>query len=304
MNAPVDAVVVAVGTDDHDAALAFAATEARRSGRPLHLIHVLQLPAGEDYMGVYGGLLDSAEATLEVAMTEAEALAGDTVAVTDELVDSGWVVEELVRRTKGAGLLVLQHRDLSRVRRLFGGSVAQSVAGRAFVPVVSVPEGWRLELDPSPVVTACVQDPVEAHGLLRVAFEAARASHAEVVVLHSWWLSSGGDIVVVDAALRDDWSARHRQEIAPVLEPLEREFPHVEVSIEVQHAPPVEAVLDAARRSDLLVLGRRHHLLPLGSHLGPVARAALEHAACPVLITPEDATQDARSASELAASRR
>jgi nucleotide-binding universal stress UspA family protein len=35
------------------------------------------------------------------------------------------------------------------------------------------------------------------------------------------------------------------------------------------------------------VIGRRHHLLPLGTHLGPVARAALAHSTCPVLITPD-----------------
>jgi nucleotide-binding universal stress UspA family protein len=46
-------------------------------------------------------------------------------------------------------------------------------------------------------------------------------------------------------------------------------------------------VLDAAETSDLLVVGRRHHLLPLGSHLGPVVRAALDHGTCPVLVTPE-----------------
>ena len=54
-------------------------------------------------------------------------------------------------------------------------------------------------------------------------------------------------------------------------------------------APAVAAVLDGAENSGLLVLGRRHHLLPLGSHLGPVARAAIDHAACPVYITPEAA---------------
>ena len=57
--------------------------------------------------------------------------------------------------------------------------------------------------------------------------------------------------------------------------------------MDVRHAPPVEAVLDAAETCDLIVLGRRHHLLPLGSHLGPVARAALGHATTPVMITPE-----------------
>ena len=63
----------------------------------------------------------------------------------------------------------------------------------------------------------------------------------------------------------------------------------------MRHAPPVEAVLDAAEASDLLILGRRHHLLPLGSHLGPVVRAALDHGTCPELITPELAVATTQS---------
>ena len=49
----------------------------------------------------------------------------------------------------------------------------------------------------------------------------------------------------------------------------------------------LEAMLRATEGSDLVVLGRRHHLLPLGSHLGPVARGVLARSACPVLVTPE-----------------
>ena len=45
--------------------------------------------------------------------------------------------------------------------------------------------------------------------------------------------------------------------------------------------------MDAGRESELLILGRRHHLLPFGSHLGPVARAILAHGECPVFLTPE-----------------
>ena len=78
-----------------------------------------------------------------------------------------------------------------------------------------------------------------------------------------------------------------QEELEQVLAPLRSAFPDVEVTVEVRHAPPVEAVLDAAEVSGLVVLGRRHHLLPFVLHLGPVARAALGHAANPVLITPE-----------------
>ena len=150
-------------------------------------------------------------------------------------------------------------------------------------------------------MTAAVQDPVEAPALLRAAFEESRARSASLVVLHAWWLASGFDVVVVDTAYRDEFAARSHEELEPVLAPLRAEFPDVEVTVIVRHAPPVEAVLDAAETSDLLVLGRRHHLLPSRSHLGPVARAALDHGACPVFVTPElDVTARATRGSDLA----
>jgi nucleotide-binding universal stress UspA family protein len=287
MNAPTNAVVVAVGADGADAALTFAVTEARRTQLPVHLVHVLPLKPGEAYVGVYGGMLDTAKATLAEACRKAEELAGGDVAVTVELIASGWIVDDLVRCTNGASLLVLQHRALSKLRRVFTGSIAQSVAGRSHVPVVSVPQNWTPRVGDDAVVVAAVQDPVEAPALLRSAFEQSRARGLDLVVLHAWWLASGFDVVVVDTAYRDEFAARSHEELKPVLAPLLVEFPDVQVRVTVQHAPPIEAVLDAAERADLLVLGRRHHLLPSRSHLGPVARAAIDHSACPVFVTPE-----------------
>ncbi len=287
MNTLTDSLVVAIGPDGHEAALQFAVAEARRSGCAVHLLHVLELPAGDAYVGVYGGALDSAKKVLDDALSRAEELAVEDVAVTGELIDSGWVVEDLVRRSEGASLLVMQHRALSRVQRVFTRSIVHGVAGRSLVPVISVPEGWTPDREPQGVVTAGVQDPVEAPALLRAGFEEARTRAADLVVLHAWWLASGFDVVVVDKAVRDEWAARGHEELQPVLAPLREEFPDVQVTVHVQHAPVIEAVLDAAEVSDVLVLGRRHHLLPARSHLGPVARAALDHATCPVLITPE-----------------
>jgi nucleotide-binding universal stress UspA family protein len=295
MNAPTNAVVLGVGADGYEQALAFAIAEARRTERPLHLVHVLELPAGEAYVGAYGGALDSAKATLADAVAKAEELAGADVPVTAELMDSGWVVNDLVRRTEGASLLVLQHRALSRVQRVFVRSVVHGVAGRAQVPVISVPEAWNPEQQPTGVVTVAVQDPVEAPAILRVGFAEARARSARLVVLHAWWLASGYDVVVVDGVMRAEWAAHSRAEMRPVLAPLRHAFPDVEVAFSVRHAPPVEAVLDAAETSDLLVLGRRHHRLPLGSHLGPVVRAALDHGTCPVLVAPELPVQEGQS---------
>ena len=130
-----------------------------------------------------------------------------------------------------------------------------------------MPEGWEPRIGGDPVVTAAVQDPVEAPALLRAAFEESRARSAGLVVLHAWWLASGFDVVVVDTAYRDEFATRGHEELEPVLAPLRAEFPDVQVTVTVQHAPPVEAVLDAAEKSDLLVLGRRHHRSPRAATL-------------------------------------
>ncbi|MBJ7356766.1 universal stress protein [Nocardioides sp.] len=284
---PSTPIVVGVGAEGSGSALGFAVEEARRWSRPVHLVHVLQLPSSEAYAGLYGEALEGARATLARAVAEAERLAGDEVAVTSELVSMGRVVDELTKRTSDEELLVLEHRAFGRLHRLVGGSVVQSVAGRAHGPVVSVPEGWSPRAHPTAVVTAAVQDPIEAPMVLRAAFAEARKLGASLVVLHAWWLDSGFEAEVVDEAMRAEWADRWRTELHPLLAPFRSAFPDVEVAVDVRHAPPAEAVLDAAEVSDLLVIGRRHHLLPLRTHLGPVARAALAHATAPVLVTPE-----------------
>jgi nucleotide-binding universal stress UspA family protein len=298
MNAPADAVVVAISTGGYEAALQFAIAEARRTKRPLHLVHVLQLHAAEAYVGVYDAMLDDAKATLAEATARAQALSDGDLSVSSEVAQAGSIAANIVRAARGASLIVAQHRALSRVKRVVSGSVTLGVAARADVPVMSVPEAWSPSTEPTGIVTAAVQDPVEAPALLRAAFSEARDRGAELVVLHAWWLASGYDVVAVDDAFREERTTQLRAELDPVLAPLAQEFPEVKVTVNVRHAPPVEAVLDAAEASDLLVLGRRHHLLPLGSHLGPVTRAALDHATCPVLVTPGLGAGAARASTE------
>ena len=101
-----------------------------------------------------------------------------------------------------------------------------------------------------------MKHPDEAEDLLRAAFEAARERDAALVVLHAWWLTSGHDDAVVDQTALDGWEARARRELAPVLDRLMARYPTVDTTVDVRHAPPVEAVLAAAARSELLVIGQ------------------------------------------------
>jgi nucleotide-binding universal stress UspA family protein len=287
MSTPVAAVVVAVGADGSPAAIDYGVAEARRRSLPLHLVHVLQLPTADAHSGVYVDMSEAGAATLARASDRAGASAGSDVEVSSELVVAGWVADQVARRGDEASLLVLEHRALGRVRRALGGSVVQSVAGRAPGPVISVPAGHDPASETHGVVTVAVQHAAEAEHLLPAALAEAHRRGAALVVLHAWWLGSGHDDGVVDDTYRQEMRSQTRRELEPVVDRLRRTCPDVGVGISVVHAPPAEAVREATTSSDLLVIGRRHHRLPIGSHLGHVARSALAHSSCPVLVTPE-----------------
>ena len=283
---PVDAIVVGLALDGSDAAVAFAADEACRTHRPLHLVHVLRISGAEAYAGVVQGACEAAEATVARGLARARALVAEQVPVTAERLDEGWLVADLVERASRGAMLVLQHRRQRPLRRLVTGSTVVGVAGRAAVPVVSVPEDWHPGT-PEAVVTVGVQDADEAGQLIRRAALEARARSARVIVLHAWYLEGGYDAVVADR----DFSAEREQKITrdlmPAIDAARGAFPDVPIQLSVQHAHTSGALVESLSSSDLLVIGRRHHLLPLGSHLGPVARAVLQYGTGPVLLSPE-----------------
>jgi nucleotide-binding universal stress UspA family protein len=280
------AVIACVSIDGAPSAVEYAAREALLADAPLHIIHVLRMPAVDAYAGVYGGALEEADTAISEAVERARTLTDDQVRITAERVDDGALISHLVHRANHGRLVVLQHRRLSRARRMVTGSTVNAVAARTTVPVVSVPEGWT-RTNREPVVTVGIQDSQEAPGLLRAGFEEARMRHARLAAIHTWWLDTDWDPSTLDQEYRADRDASTRREFGPVLDAIQIQFPEVKASLEVWNAPPADALLDAAKESEVLILGRRHHLLPLGGHLGPVARAILAHGDCPVFLTPE-----------------
>ena len=286
MNEQAPAVIACVSLDGAPSAIAYAAREALLADVPLHIIHVLRMPAVDAYAGVYGGVLEEADTAISEAVERARTLTDDRIRVTAERVDDGALISHLVHRANRGRLVVLQHRRLSRARRMVTGSTVNAVAAKTTVPVVSVPEGWT-RVKQEPVVTVGIQDGLEAPGLLRCGFEEAKMRGARLAAIHTWWLDTDWEPSSLDQEYRADRDASTRRELGPILDGIQLQFPTVKASLEVWNAPPADALMDAGRESELLILGRRHHLLPFGSHLGPVARAILAHGECPVFLTPE-----------------
>ena len=283
-------VVVAVGDDSIDAALVFAAGEATRAGCGIHLLHVVHLFVS----GMDPVFMEETERermgreSLNAALKRARDVAGPDTQVSSDLV-LGRVVPTVVEESKDARMVVLEHRDLSSARRLVTRSVAGGVAAHARLPVVSVPAGYVAPssgAEQAPV-TVGVEVPEESEQLLRTAGLAARDRGAPLHVLHTWSFPSAYDDLVMSRTEEEQWLARTESEITAVLDGLVDEIGDVPVRIDARHARAADALVEASRTSQLVVVGRHDPVMPVGSHVGPVARSLLHASACPVLLVDQ-----------------
>jgi nucleotide-binding universal stress UspA family protein len=86
-----------------------------------------------------------------------------------------------------------------------------------------------------------------------------------------------------------------KQRLSELVQALGAEYPGVDAEVDVRHEPPAAALVDCSRDADLLLLGRHGHGAPLGFYLGPVARAMIWEAQCPVQITPTQVSGHSRT---------
>jgi nucleotide-binding universal stress UspA family protein len=276
-------IVVGVGPDEVESALAFAADEAVRARCGLHLVHAVSLvPPGPDQVLLPAIDLEAwgAERLAEVVKL-ADDLVQGAVPVTHE-VRHGTPVGALVDVGRTARMVVLEHRHLSRLSRIVNRTVAGGVAAHLRVPVVAVPSGWH-EDQRRGVVVAGIDVPERSQEVLRAALAEAHARGARLRAVHSWSLPGPYEEAMVGDEVRR-WSDRSRAEVRAAIDALGDLSAAMETDVQVVHGRAAEALVAASADAELLVIGRHDPLVPIGSHVGPVARAVLREATCPVLL--------------------
>ncbi|HEY0949300.1 universal stress protein [Nocardioides sp.] len=272
-------IVVSVPNGDLDPALRFAATEAALHGTPVRLVH-----AYEPGPSLSGPPVTQAGATevLRRALQRAEQVLGPDIEVSGGLV-RGPAVESVLDASHEAWVVVLQRRDLLHLIRSLTRSMDRAAVRRAHLPLVCVPPTEVASAGDRPV-TVGVDAPEHSTALLRAAVAIAHERDAPLRVLHTWSFPRPYDDAVLQRVGRE-WEAWAHEDIENVL----RGSPvrdAVQVDIEIHHGPPLPALLAAAEDSRLMVLGRHGVHRALGSRLGPVTRAVLHDAPCPVLLLP------------------
>ncbi|MEV5973025.1 universal stress protein [Streptomyces sp. NPDC051921] len=278
-------VVVGVdGSPSARTAALWAAAEADRRGRALHLVHA----ADTDRRAAFA----DAE-TLQAVREAGRDLLSDTAQAIHQRLPDLPVTRELSRQEPVAGLraaagrrgtIVVGHRGLGGFGALMLGSVGLGVAARAEVPVIVV--RGESERPETGSVTAAVQDADDLGGLLLAAAE-ADARKAALRLVGVWNVL---DHVGSVATMLDDLDGIARQRVLESKELADRVrevYPELIVGHRVETGTSVPGLLiEASGRTDLIVMGRGRRPLGAGPTLGRVAHALIHHAHCPVEILP------------------
>ncbi|MFC4944917.1 universal stress protein [Pseudonocardia sp. GCM10023141] len=275
---------VVVGVDHSDSAREAAEWAADISsiwGAPLHLVNVVP------------GASDEAPLTPIPSWLSELRVATRRAGADPDLpeVVPGSTVELLSQRARGARLLVLGSYGDGAWSGMLAGSVALALVGRATCPVAVV-RGTAPQLAPprnGPVVVGVDGSP-SGRAALALAADLASSLGAGLVAVHTWSdVVAGPDGAarrcVADApALAAAASATLIAELAPVL----AAHPDLPVERHVVGDTPLRALLTAARRARMIVVGQRGHRPPAGMLLGSTSQALVEFAPCPIVVTRAD----------------
>ncbi|MCX4993121.1 universal stress protein [Streptomyces sp. NBC_00568] len=294
-------VVVGVdGSTESLAAAAWAAREAERRDRPLHLVHAWDWHPRRQEGEIAGAAQRNlARSSLRRAEERVRAECPG-VRLTDEQTE-GPATAALLKAADQADLMVLGSRGLSGFTGFLVGSVALGVVAKATRPVVLVRAGEEAADEHVPTregsaatntgyrdVVLAVDLDEGCDEVIEFAFEAARLRHARLRAVHAWHTAGPiglgpGDIGMVQESWQgEEWLGF----LKAVLQVWRDKYPDVEVLETVVDDKPSTALVRAATGASLLVVGHRLAERPLGPRTGPVTHAAIHHVGCPVAVVP------------------
>lgn len=284
-------VLVGVGDEETpDAALQYAAGLTSSAGGIIRLVHAVPTrfgTAAQNHLLVDFSAIELVGEQLVASAAERVAFLRLPGVTVETATCTGHAERELIRESASVDLVVLQHRLLSRMRRLVTGSVAVGVARSCPVPVVSVPEFWVPWPGRSPRVVVGLDGVTGQRRLLEHAFERAVRDGATLEVLHAWHVPLSYDVGISSSISIPPWEEGLTQQLDAEVAAVADAFPGVAVTIRVVRQRPADALFESSRTGNLIVLGRHRH-----NHLGWVARTALRESLCPVEIAPEPTGTD------------
>ncbi|MET7426328.1 universal stress protein [Dactylosporangium sp. NPDC005555] len=286
------AVVVGVdGSAGSTLAVRWAAADAARRHRPLHLLHAHNWPelayptAG---MALPVAYETDVRAAAERVLTDAAALAREvsaTLNITTET-STRLCVPALMAASRQAALVVVGSRGLGGFAALLVGATGVELAAHAGCPVVIVRDDDRPAGPDAGRIVVGVDGSHGAELALGFAFEQAafRATGLTAITAAQWHVAGQPDGIAPPVYGEQDTQASARRVLAESLAGWREKYPQVDVRSDVVIGRAGGALADASAGAELLVVGARGHGGFTGLLLGSVSQAALHHAHCPVAV--------------------
>lgn len=290
--------LVVVGVDGSASSLAAveaAAREARWRGAGLRLVHAfiwpaMHVPLGPSPLGPpEGGLRNMAERLLAEAEEHARTVAPE-VDVSSAVV-TGEPLTVLEAQSRAAELVVVGSRGMGGFVGLMVGSTAVHLAAHGRCPVLVVREQGE---GTGPIVVG-VDGSSAGAGAVDFAFAEAALRGVGIVALHAWttWnapMPAPQDEAMPYANEPEALAAGEERLLSEALAGHQGRYPGVSVKREAVHGGTREALIEASRTAQLLVVGARGRGGFAGLLLGSVSQAVLHHAHCPVAVVrrPEE----------------
>ncbi|WP_037673251.1 universal stress protein [Streptomyces griseus] len=283
--------VLTVGLDGSPESLAAArwgAAAADRQGLTLRLLHAwVPLAPGPRGVSAESDQHHWAQRILHDAHVELHKRYPVLSIVEDLVADDAR--SALLTAAAKSRMIVLGSRGLAAAGSYFLGSTSMDVVARAERPVVLVRASLE-ETAPSPVANCVVvglslRDPCDE--LFEFAFSAAHARGVPLRAVH------GHEVPVqahmpwgVDPEVAAEITDKAQKKLRKQLRPWRKKFRGMRVIKVLTLDSPARAVVHDTETAGLLVVGRRRHRGALAPRLGPVAHAAVHHAACPIAVVP------------------
>lgn len=196
----------------------------------------------------------------------------------------GAVVPTLLNELEHARMLVLGRRGVGRFTELVLGSVSAACAAHGRAPVVVVPPAWTASRPITGTVVLGTDASELGEAAVGFAFEEASWRDARLDIVHTWEFPSpyGWEIAGWNGAA--EWQAQAECAVAESVAGWREKYPDVEVRVMVEHAHPVQNLIQHGSTADLLVLGGRPHSELIGALARSTQAAVLHHAECPVAV--------------------
>lgn len=283
-----DRAPIVVGVDDSEAgrlAVAWAADEAARTGRPLRLVHALDWPTDADRRetATPGSWSGRFRAQRRQVLDRARDFVSrrHPGATVDTVLMDGAPKEVLGEAAAGAAQVVLGSRRMSSLREaLTAGSIAVPVIAHAPCPVVVVRDAEPVD---GGVVVVGVDGSSGSEEALAYAFDLASRRNADVLAVRVCRMTAGAAAAAIAADMMEEAHATTERQLAVWT----AKYPGVVARREVVFGHPVQVLTDESEGAVALVVGTRGLGGFRGMLLGSVSAGLVHHARCPLVTVPQ-----------------